>query len=220
VLVKNDAYGEIISNSATLRGSDAEGGSYNTTVFITADSVTVPDNLGDDVMTGNHLLLFIGDDNGNWRPYAAMSRMEAALLYYRAVSKPRPSYSGAISDIDSGHWAYDGILYALGKGGLQLDGSGHFRPNDPITLSEFSELARRACGLDFGLSGSGNLTRLQAATLMLGAQGRSDHPVTHGLTLPSFNDVYSSDSYYWIIMEVSHEHDWYTDTSGNEHWTR
>jgi hypothetical protein len=129
-----------------------------------------------------------------------------------------PSYFGTINDIDSSYWAYDPIRYAIGKGGLTLDASGNFRPNDPCTLSEFNELALRACGINFQLAGNANLTRIQAATLILGAQGRSSSPITHGQQLPSFWDVSTSDSYYWIVMEMSTEHDYYTDTTSNEHW--
>ncbi len=51
------------------------------------------------------------------------------------------------TDVPSTHWAYPYITYLANKGILVGDGSGRFRPNDPVTRAEFIKMIDEVFGL-------------------------------------------------------------------------
>lgn len=88
-----------------------------------------------------------GDGNGNVRPYDSLTRAEAAQIILNTLGSEKadkylpmlPSdfsqYENTFSDVTSSDWFYYAVLVMDTLGALPEDGL--FRPNDPITVSEF-----------------------------------------------------------------------------------
>ncbi|UYO04438.1 S-layer homology domain-containing protein [Paenibacillus sp. PSB04] len=61
-----------------------------------------------------------------------------------AIEQPVPAAAAAaFKDVSVSHWAYKAINDAVSKGYLKGDGSGKFRPNDPVTRAEFAAILAR-----------------------------------------------------------------------------
>ncbi|WP_433616769.1 S-layer homology domain-containing protein [Paenibacillus cellulositrophicus] len=61
-----------------------------------------------------------------------------------AIEQPVPAAAAAaFKDVSVSHWAYQAINDAVSKGYLKGDGSGKFRPNDPVTRAEFAAILAR-----------------------------------------------------------------------------
>ncbi|MGG4048543.1 S-layer homology domain-containing protein [Paenibacillus favisporus] len=61
-----------------------------------------------------------------------------------AIEQPVPAAAAAaFKDVPASHWAYQAINDAVSKGYLKGDGSGKFRPNDPVTRAEFAAILAR-----------------------------------------------------------------------------
>jgi len=104
-----------------------------------------------------HRLFMIGDDMGNFRPAAPITRAEAATVLARVnllnfetginFLPPGMSSFDTFADVNSSNWFYYYVAWAYSAGLIQgevgADGVRNFRPNDPITRQEFAALLAR-----------------------------------------------------------------------------
>ena len=233
VLVTSEANGELISNTASLKGSNADGGTFNTTVRINLKT-PVPVDPDPNLFSDIHMLLYNGfgftqtvtDSKGNkweeiaghWMPDNYMSKAELAGLYWRLMCKPEITKRVNLADVETSYWAYDPIQYALERKILFLDLDSNFNIYDRITQADFGRMLQSALGSDFGFTSSAPITRLETAIEIVKHTSRTVPPVTNGHPLPAFPDVPSTHPYYWTIMEVSTDHDWYLDSHDTEYW--
>jgi len=112
-----------------------------------------------------HLLFMIGDDMGNFRPQAPITRAEAATVLARVnlldfetgidFLPEGMSAFNTFADVNSSDWFYHYVAWAYSDGLIRGDspdgGARYFRPNDPITRQEFAAiLARTAESLTTG----------------------------------------------------------------------
>jgi len=233
VLVTAEANGERIFNTATLKGSNADGGTFNTTVRINL-TTPVPVDPDPNQFSDVHSLLYRGfgttqtvtDSEGNkweeiaghWMPDAYMSRTELAELYWRLMCKPEVTKRVTIGDVTTDFWAYNSIQYALENDVLFLDQYDNFNMYDRMTQADFGRMLKAVLGDDFGFTGTARMKRIDTAIAVVKYTSRTVPPVTNGHPLPSFPDVSSTHPYYWTIMEVSTDHDWYVDSHDTEYW--
>ena len=68
VKVTSEAAGELISNTATLKGSNASGGTYNTDVRISLEADIPSERETENELSDIHAALYIGYDDGEWKP--------------------------------------------------------------------------------------------------------------------------------------------------------
>ncbi|MCL2366335.1 MAG: S-layer homology domain-containing protein [Oscillospiraceae bacterium] len=99
-----------------------------------------------------HLAYMFGDENGNFRPSAHMTRAEVATILARTqlldfeqgVSVLPPSMTSftVFPDVTSDNWYFYYVAWAYDAGLVRGDANG-FRPNDPITREEFAAMLAR-----------------------------------------------------------------------------
>ena len=95
----------------------------------------------------NHYAYIIGDDEGNVRPMADISRAEVATIFFRLFTDDtRTKYwskTNAYSDVAEGDW-YNNAISTLSNAKV-LTGyeDGTFKPNAPITRAEFAAIVSR-----------------------------------------------------------------------------
>ena len=99
-----------------------------------------------------HPAYMFGDDRGNFRPSADITRAEVATILARTqlldfehgVQRLPPGMSSfnAFSDVNPDRWFYYYIAWAY-DAGLVQGYAGRFRPNDPITREELAAIIAR-----------------------------------------------------------------------------
>lgn len=95
----------------------------------------------------NHYAYIIGDDEGNVRPMADISRAEVATIFFRLFTDDtRTKYwskTNTYSDVAEGDW-YNNAISTLSNAKV-LTGyeDGTFKPNAPITRAEFAAIVSR-----------------------------------------------------------------------------
>lgn len=101
-------------------------------------ALTVPASAsygGYTLRTESHEKYLDGMPNGTFQPSGLLSRAQAASIVYNLLEQ-KPEGGWQYSDIPSGAW-YERAACSLAWAGiLPDDGSGRFRPNDPITRKE------------------------------------------------------------------------------------
>jgi len=104
-----------------------------------------------------HLAYMFGNNRGNFRPLAAISRAEVATVLVRtqltSFTSPEAFPAGmdefgAFADVQPDNWFYYYIAWAYYAGLVNgdpacADGYRSFRPNDPITRQEFAAMVSR-----------------------------------------------------------------------------
>lgn len=104
-------------------------------------------NIGMDALnTKDHYQYLIGYPDGNFAPNRGMTRAEVATMFTRLL-KERPvkgqRYYTGFSDIQDGDWYANTVGYAVQVGIVSGYPDGSFKPNKPITRSEFASIASR-----------------------------------------------------------------------------
>ena len=234
VKVTSEAAGELISNTATLKGSNASGGTYNTSVRISLATNIPAEDDDKPKMSDMHVLLFDGfganvtytDSNGDqyeeiqghWMPEEYMSRAQLAVIFYRLLAKPVLTDTQVIADVETSYWAYTEIQYALSERLFVLDNNDNFLFSDRCTKADLGRLFTMVYGNNFGFTSNEKIKRIDVALAIIEYTSRSSHPEINGASLPYFPDIPTNYKYYWEVMEVSTDHDWYLDSKGAEYW--
>lgn len=87
-----------------------------------------------------------GNDQGEFRPNAAITRGEFAKLLARAVGLPAATpQTSTFSDVTADDW-YFPYVEALAKDGIVTGYAGAFRPNDLVTRQDMMVMVARALG--------------------------------------------------------------------------
>lgn len=93
------------------------------------------------------LSLIVGDQNGDFRPDAPITRAETAkLIAFLCTDTPESEGWAAFADT-AGSWAKDYIAYCASKGIVGGSG-GYFRPQDDVTAQELAKMLLIVTGSD------------------------------------------------------------------------
>ncbi|MFD0960898.1 S-layer homology domain-containing protein [Paenibacillus chungangensis] len=96
--------------------------------------------------------LFTGTSETEFSPYGKMSRAMLATVLYRMENQPNVEFADVFSDVQSGHWYSDAIIWANESKIVNGKGKGIFAPNDAITREQIAVmLYRYAKGKGFDL---------------------------------------------------------------------
>lgn len=87
-----------------------------------------------------------GDETGNLRLEAQVSRAEAVALVMRALGKGEAEEPAAYTDVPAEHWASGNIAAAVADGIVSGFPDGTFRPEQPVQLDELLKFLVTALG--------------------------------------------------------------------------
>jgi hypothetical protein len=91
-----------------------------------------------EVLAVTELGIFTGDENGNFRPKATLTRAEMAQVLTRAFGLQVQGPAG-FKDVPKGHWA-ENAINAVGSNGISVgDGKGNFAPNMKVTREQYAQ---------------------------------------------------------------------------------
>ena len=203
------------------------------------DAPIVQVSSGSDV-SGIHYAIFHGSNDGNWLPSRELFTEELATTAYRiltndyqmALQKKNtttiPSFMSKFST-ESQYMVGAGVISAdafdLSKMTKDVD---YVYIGGPVggekygvyaSRDQIGQVLKNLFGSDYGIRGSGRMTRLEYAKLLCSIQGRDTNPnwlnaYRQGLSIDRFPD----DNNNATIIEVSNTHDYTTDSHGNETW--
>lgn len=92
-----------------------------------------------DVMKLTEQGIIAGFEDGTFRPYQEVTRAQAAILIHGALgAKNTTTFTPEMTDVPSGHWAYDEISVLIELG--ILDNAEMFNPNRNLTRAELSRI--------------------------------------------------------------------------------
>ena len=240
VQFKNDAGGKTFMNMATCTGMlDGEKA-------FDQDEAPVVQIVDDGGPTEVHYAIFHGTANGDgtpsgkWDPNRNVYLYELATTAYRIMTNDYQnrlqSGTGYVPDYISKNYAADvgyivgaGILYGnefLPSSGM-VEGEDYtvFGPaEDPVynvyaTKDQVGRVLQALFGSDYGVQGSGYMSRLELATVYCAVQGRDTSPdyqtaAAAGMKIQTFTDARNNGT----VIEVSNGHDYMIDSFGNETW--
>lgn len=87
--------------------------------------------------------LFSGTAPDAFSPDAPMTRAMLVTVLYRHNGSPSASGSNPFTDVKSGAWYYDAVLWASTKGIVGGVGGGKFAPDDPVTREQLAVILYR-----------------------------------------------------------------------------
>ncbi|MBS1401759.1 MAG: S-layer homology domain-containing protein [Oscillospiraceae bacterium] len=87
--------------------------------------------------------LMNGMGDGKFAPKTVMNRAMLATVLYRIAGEPEVSGEKPFSDVATGEWYSDAILWAAQKGVVEGVGGGKFLPNDPLTREQMVTMLYR-----------------------------------------------------------------------------
>ncbi|TCW53260.1 S-layer family protein [Bacillus thuringiensis] len=92
-----------------------------------------------EVLAVTELGIFTGDENGNFRPKATLTRAEMAQVLTRAFGLQVQQGTAKFKDVPKGHWA-ENAINAVGSNGISVgDGKGNFAPNMKVTREQYAQ---------------------------------------------------------------------------------
>lgn len=90
--------------------------------------------------------LFNGTAPDRFSPDLPMSRGMLAVVLHNLESNPRQALTEAFSDVGSGEWYAEGVIWAAANGIVDGYGNGQFGPNDSITREQLAVMLWRYAG--------------------------------------------------------------------------
>ncbi len=84
-----------------------------------------------------------GYGKGRFGPDENLSRAQLALILYNRKGRPESDGTSIFTDVSSGKWYTDAIIWANQKGVVGDYGNGLFRPDDPITRAQIAQMLMR-----------------------------------------------------------------------------
>lgn len=132
----------------TVIGDPKNSVNYTLTIILyrtdIITSVMSPDVTGvAKLLDTNHIAYMQGDAEGTFRPNAAISRAEAASVFYNLLKNKDVPTTVSFTDISEDAWYADDVKAIASLGIIKGDGDGCFRPADNITRAEFITMAAR-----------------------------------------------------------------------------
>jgi len=93
--------------------------------------------------THEHIIFMIGDDKGDFRPNASISRAEVATAFFRLLLNQDVPITQHFTDVSEDSWYVQPVETLASLSILQGLGNGSFEPNRAITRAEFAAVAAR-----------------------------------------------------------------------------
>ena len=113
----------------------------------------------DDVKYTTDNGLFLGFNDGSFRPHDETTRAQFVTILYRAAGSPSVSFNNVFSDVKSTSWFADAVSWASREGIVDGYGNGKFGPNNAITREQITAILYRYAA-KLGKSTSGNVSSL------------------------------------------------------------
>ena len=93
--------------------------------------------------TKDHILYMIGDDKGDFRPNASISRAEVATAFFRLLNDQNVARTQHFDDVKTTDWYAQPVEVLAALHIIEGIGTGDYQPNRPITRAEFAAVAAR-----------------------------------------------------------------------------
>ncbi len=93
--------------------------------------------------TDNHRLYLIGDEKGEFRPDASITRAEIATAFFRLLRNQDVERTEHFADVEESKWYVQPIEVLASLGIIEGVGDGVFEPDRAITRAEFAAVAAR-----------------------------------------------------------------------------
>lgn len=93
--------------------------------------------------TDDHILYMIGDDKGDFRPNASISRAEVATAFFRLLRDQNVAVTQHFDDVSAKNWYVQPVETLASLHIIEGVGNGTFEPNRAITRAEFAAIAAR-----------------------------------------------------------------------------
>lgn len=90
--------------------------------------------------------LMVGKGNGRFAPNDNMTRAELVTVLYRAAGEPAVTSSNPFTDVSSGRWYTNAVLWAQQNDIVNGYGSGRFGTNDPVRREQIAAILWRDAG--------------------------------------------------------------------------
>ncbi len=90
----------------------------------------------------NHIAYMNGDNKGNFRPNANITRAEVAQVFYNLLNNKNVS-KASFGDVAADAWYAEAVGTLAGMGIVNGVGKNNFQPNRSITRAEFATIAAR-----------------------------------------------------------------------------
>ncbi len=119
--------------------------------------------------TDDHILYLIGDNFGQFRPNANMTRAEVAQMFFRLLRDQNVAITKSFSDVPGDAW-YSHAVQTMASLGIVEGYQGNFRPNAPVTRAEFTAIAMRFANAN---DGKANFSDVPASHWAYGAIGQA-----------------------------------------------
>ncbi|MFD2875450.1 S-layer homology domain-containing protein [Paenibacillus rhizoplanae] len=87
--------------------------------------------------------LFTGTSGTEFSPSGKMSRAMLATVIYRMENKPNVKFANVFSDVQSGRWYSDPVIWANQSKIVNGYDKGKFAPNDAITREQIAVMLHR-----------------------------------------------------------------------------
>lgn len=87
--------------------------------------------------------LFTGTSETEFSPSGKMSRAMLATVLYRMENKPKVTFASVFSDVQSGRWYSEPVIWANQKSIVNGYDKGKFAPNDAITREQIAVMLHR-----------------------------------------------------------------------------
>jgi len=132
---------------------DGKGTSYAPGAKITVtETVVLYAQWRDEVAldTDNHFAYLRGDTQGTFRPNANMTRAETAQMLYNLLLDKTYSQTVSFSDLPGDAWYTEAVKALAAKGVISGYPDGTFRPDAPISRSEFVAMLSRFTSISSG----------------------------------------------------------------------
>ena len=126
--------------------------------------------------TEDHIVYMYGDDNGNFRPDASVTRAEVAQIFYNLLINKDVAITTTFSDVPADQWYAKAVNTLASMGILSGVGENKFEPTRMITRAEFAVIAAKF------------VDEIQADSSF------SDVPETHW----AYNSISTAATYGWI----------------------
>lgn len=89
-----------------------------------------------------HIAYMNGDNNGNFRPNANITRAEVAQVFYNLL-RDKSANKASFNDVAANAWYAEAVGTLAGMGIVNGVGNNNFQPNRSITRAEFATIAAR-----------------------------------------------------------------------------
>ena len=126
--------------------------------------------------TTEHMAYMVGDNHGNFRPDASITRAEVTQIFYRLLLDQNVETTVSFSDVAADAWYADAVHALASLGIVNGVGGGQFAPNRQITRAEFAAIMAR-----FAHATSGTVTF-------------TDVPTSHW----AYGEISTAAAYGWV----------------------